>query len=103
VLSTLPPRCPCDRAGLPVGADECGLCRLDEVNGVPRSAPTVPAPPPTDAELAAVYLRAFDALQGARATERRALAQLTSESMVMVAQAMIERDREGRDERRAVR
>lgn len=31
-----PPRCPCDRAGLPAGAEECGLCELDDVNGVPR-------------------------------------------------------------------
>lgn len=29
-------RCPCGRAGLPDGADECGLCELDQVNGVPR-------------------------------------------------------------------
>lgn len=29
-------RCPCDRAGLPAGAEECGLCELDDVNGVPR-------------------------------------------------------------------
>jgi hypothetical protein len=40
VLSTRPtiqpPRCPCDRAGLPAGAEECGLCELDDVNGVPR-------------------------------------------------------------------
>lgn len=29
-------RCPCGRAGLPDGAAECGLCQLDDVNGVPR-------------------------------------------------------------------
>ena len=56
------------------------------------STTTVPAPPPTDAELAAIYLRAFDALTGARATERRALAQLTEGAMQMVARAMVGRE-----------
>ena len=56
------------------------------------STTTVPAPPPTDAELCAIYLRAFDALTGARATERRALAQLTEGAQQLVARAMVGRE-----------
>lgn len=87
-----PPRCRCARAGLPAGAAVCVMCELDELNGLPPSVPTVPAPPPTDAELCAIYLRAFDALTGARATERRALAQLTEGAQQMVARAMLGRE-----------
>lgn len=38
---TITVRCPCARAGLPEGAESCGLCDLDAVNGVA----TVPPPP----------------------------------------------------------
>jgi hypothetical protein len=99
VLSTRPTvqpptsaRCRCARAGLPAGAAVCVMCELDEINGLPPSVPTVPAPPPTDAELCAIYLRAFDALTGARATERRALEQLTEGAQQMVARAMLGRE-----------
>lgn len=90
-MSALSPttlRCPCTRAGLPLGESQCALCTFDEVNGVP----TVPAPPPTDAELCAIYLRALDARAAATATERLALAQLTEGAMQMVARAMVARD-----------
>lgn len=44
-------RCPCDRAGLPDGADECGLCQLDDANGVrpaPRAQDQATFRPPAD-------------------------------------------------------
>ena len=85
-------RCRCARAGLPAGAAVWVMCELDEINVIPPSVPTVPAPPPTDAELCAIYLRAFDALTGARATERRALEQLTEGAQQMVARAMLGRE-----------
>ena len=73
------PKCGCDVTGR--------ACHR-----LPSSSTTVPAPPPTDAELCAIYLRAFDALTGARATERRALAQLTEGAQQMVARAMLGRE-----------
>lgn len=78
------PKCGCDVTGRP-------CARL------PGSTTTVPAPPRTPAEDAAVYLRALDALDAARATERRALACLTEESMQMVARALNARDARARE------
>ena len=76
------PKCGCEVTGRPCH-------RLPSSSS---SSTTVPAPPPTDAELCAIYLRAFDALTGARATERRALAQLTEGAQQMVARAMLGRE-----------
>lgn len=76
------PKCGCEVTGRP-------CARLPSSSS---SSTTVPAPPPTDAELAAIYLRAFDALTGARATERRALEQLTEGAQQMVARAMVGRE-----------
>ncbi len=76
------PKCGCEVTGRPCH-------RLPSSSS---SSTTVPAPPPTDAELCAVYLRAFDALTGARATERRALEQLTEGAQQMVARAMLGRE-----------
>ena len=88
-------RCSCKRAGLSLGIERCFLCEVDEANGVTAAAPTIPAPARTPADDAAVYLRAFDALSAARAHERRALAQLTEESMALVARALNARDSQG--------
>lgn len=74
------PKCGCDVTGRPCHRLSCS------------STSTVPAPPPTDAELCAIYLRAFDARAAATATERRALAQLTEGAMQMVARAMLARE-----------
>jgi len=74
------PKCGCDVTGRP----------CHRIPG--SSTTTVPAPPPTDAELCAAYLRAFDARAAATATERRALAQLTEGAMQMVARAMVARE-----------
>ncbi len=76
------PKCGCEVTGRPCH-------RLPSSSS---SSTTVPAPPPTDAELCAIYLRAFDALTGARATERRALAQLTEGAQQLVARAMVARE-----------
>ena len=76
------PKCGCEVTGR--------ACH--RIPGSSSSSTTVPAPPPTDAELCAIYLRAFDALAGARATERRALAQLTEGAQMMVARAMLGRE-----------
>lgn len=39
MIDTIPPRCPCARAGLPKGESQCGLCDLDVVNDIETVIP----------------------------------------------------------------